>query len=464
MAKFWANVKQAVDRLRMTDESVVAFINPDNYYTSGTFEDVQDYENAVSQTYLQNAVVFSCIDKIASSVAEIPWEVAKKNGPDSWDVIDHPLSPVIGYAPNPIQSASEFFYALTAVLLIGGKVYIEKVSPLTGPNRGMPKEFYIHRPDRIYPEYDKKTGALTKYTYHGSSGQRYEFLVDPITRQSNIREIKLFNPINSNMGSPAATSLYREIDTLNSATVWNKSLIENSARTGFTVIVHGDAMTQVQVDNLERHLRHMGHPANAGKSKVIPISGRTAEGKGKLVDIIKDSLSPMELDFNETIWNLAKRVCMGMGVPPQILGIPGESKFANYAEARRVFWEETILRYARLTSAAFNRWIFGTNADVQIRYNIDDMPAFADKRAAIWERVSNASFMTINEKRQKVGLEPVGPEGDVILISAGMLPLNLVAGEGEEEPEETFGQGLEELGLPDEEKKAYLGELAEYWK
>jgi HK97 family phage portal protein len=443
------------------DESVVAVIDPDNLNARMLLTsrmEIEGYENIAQETYLKNSVMFACIDKIASSVATVPLEIVQQNGPDSWEAIDHPLTSLISYAPNPGQSSNEFFYSLVATLLIGGRVYIEKVSPITGPNIGIPQELYIHRPDRIEPVRDKMTGQLVKYVYHGINEAKKDFPVDPLTRQSNLREIKLFNPLNKNWGAPVSTSLFREIDTLNAATLWNKALIENSAKAGMTIIVHGDVLAQTQVDNLQKFLNSISGPAQSGKNKVIPISSRS--GEKATVDIIKDTWNPAELDFNETTWNLAKRVCMGMGVPPQILGIPGESKFANYSEARSVMWDDTVLRYTSMVVNSLNRWFFGMDRSVKIRYNIDNIPAYEHKRVEYWERINNAQCLTLNEKRQRLGLELLGPEADVMLVPAGMLPLSVVA--GSEDFESTAEQELESLGLSEREKKEYLEELAEY--
>jgi len=51
-------------------------------------------------------------------------------------------------------------------------------------------------------------------------------------------------------------------------------------------------------------------------------------------------------------------------------------------------------------------------ADLELRGDLDAVPALAAERDALWSRLMEADFLTINEKRAAVGLEPL-PDGDV---------------------------------------------------
>jgi hypothetical protein len=68
-------------------------------------------------------------------------------------------------------------------------------------------------------------------------------------------------------------------------------------------------------------------------------------------------------------------------------------------------------------------WIAGDfGQGLMIEPDVDDLPAFSDERAALWQRVQSADFLTVNEKRQAVGMKPT-PGGDVILMPSSMIPL-----------------------------------------
>ena len=53
----------------------------------------------------------------------------------------------------------------------------------------------------------------------------------------------------------------------------------------------------------------------------------------------------------------ARDIALAFGVPPQMLGIPGDSTYSNYKEARNAFWEETILPLLTQLLSSLNNWI-----------------------------------------------------------------------------------------------------------
>jgi phage portal protein BeeE len=90
------------------------------------------------------------------------------------------------------------------------------------------------------------------------------------------------------------------------------------------------------------------------------------------------------------------------------LGIPGDNTFANYAEANRVFFRQIVLPLASRVGSSIAQWLsrqFGEA--IRVTIDTDRIDALAADRAALWDRVSNAPFLTLNEKREAVGYGPV---------------------------------------------------------
>ncbi len=116
------------------------------------------------------------------------------------------------------------------------------------------------------------------------------------------------------------------------------------------------------------------------------------------------SLSPKDMDFMEAKHAAAREIALAFGVPPMLLGIPGDNTYANYQEANRVFWRATVLPLANRAACALTQWlapVFGP--DVRLRVDTDRIEALSADRAALWERVTNAPFLTVNEQRAAVG-------------------------------------------------------------
>lgn len=87
--------------------------------------------------------------------------------------------------------------------------------------------------------------------------------------------------------------------------------------------------------------------ANAGKAMIL-------EGG---LDWKEISLSPKDMDFIEGKHSAARDIALAFGVPPQLLGIPGDSTYSNLVEARAALWEQTILPLAENTIDHIGRWL-----------------------------------------------------------------------------------------------------------
>jgi len=99
---------------------------------------------------------------------------------------------------------------------------------------------------------------------------------------------------------------------------------------------------------------------------------------------------------------------MAFGIPPMLLGIPGEATYANYQEAHRAFYRLTVLPLAGKVTAAISHWLSTfTGEEVELRPDPDQVPALAAERDQHWARVGAADFLSPAEKRAALGLPPL---------------------------------------------------------
>ena len=126
------------------------------------------------------------------------------------------------------------------------------------------------------------------------------------------------------------------------------------------------------------------------------------------------ALTPKDMDFLEAKHAAAREIALAFGVPPMLLAIPGDNTYSNYQEANRVFWRQTVLPLAGRIAAALTQWLapsFGP--DLTLAPDIDRIEALNPDRAALWDRVSKAPFLTVNEKRAATGYGAVAG-GDTV--------------------------------------------------
>jgi HK97 family phage portal protein len=215
--------------------------------------------------------------------------------------------------------------------------------------------------------------------------------------RQQVIHLKLFHPVEDHYGMSPLEAAARSIDTHNAASAWNKAMLDNAARpSGALVFAAGDgALTTEQFERLKAELSstYQG-AANAGRPMIL-------EGG---LDWKEMSFSPKDMEFIEAKNIAAREIALAFGVPPMLLGIPGDNTYANYAEANRGFWRQTVVPQAmRLADAIAAGLTPNADEAVALVPDLDQVEALAPDRDALWKRVNDATFLTEAEKREAVG-------------------------------------------------------------
>jgi len=347
----------------------------------------RQYDSLAEEGYQKNMVVYRCVSLIARSVGSVHWRVYK----DGKRMVEHPLLTLL-QNPNPQQGLARFMEGLTAYLLLAGNVYIEAVAPSNEP-----LELYLLRPDRVMVVPGVSgTPVSFQYTLNGRS---VCIPVDPLNGGSRVLHIKTFNPLNDWYGMSPIEAAAHSIDQHNAVSSHNLFLLQNGGRPSGALRYSGAPLSEEQRQRLRQELRDAVEGArNSGRIIIM-------EGDFEWKEM---GLSPKDLDFIQGKYLSAREIAQVFGVPPMLVGVPGESTFSNYKEARLHLWEDTILPHLEIIKSEFSNWLvplFGTG--LTLDYDTDSIPALAPKREALWGKIEKASFLTINEKRALVGYSPI---------------------------------------------------------
>jgi HK97 family phage portal protein len=339
------------------------------------------------QGYLGNAVVHGAVRLLAGSAASVTFLVYDEAG-----VHDrHPLLDLLA-RPNPRQDGTAFLEALFTHLLIAGNAYVEAVSV-----DGTVRELYALRPDRmrVVPGAD---GWPESYEYVvGGRTVRFDQRLSP----TPILHLGFFHPLDDHYGFAPLEAAAAALDTHNAAAAWNKALLDNAARPSGALVYAGPdgaILSEAQFERLRAELEttYQG-AANAGRPLLL-------EGG---LDWKPMALTPKDMDFLEAKHAAAREIALAFAIPPMLLGIPGDNTYANYQEANRVFWRQAVLPLALRFAAAFGHWLTPAFGALRLDVDTDRIEALAADRAALWQRVAAAPFLTVNEKREAVGYAPL---------------------------------------------------------
>jgi HK97 family phage portal protein len=211
-----------------------------------------------------------------------------------------------------------------------------------------------------------------------------------------VLHLRLFNPTDDHYGFPPLEAAAFAVDVHNASGAWNKALLDNAARpSGALVYGAGQPLSAEQFERLKANLQaaHGGHE-NAGRPMLL-------EGG---LDWKPMSLSPADMDFISGKHAAAREIALAFGVPPQLLGIPGDATYANYKEANTAFWRGTVAPLAQRTARALTAWLEPKFPGVRIGADLEAVPALSAEREALWARLDAATFLSVEERRRMAGV------------------------------------------------------------
>lgn len=340
-----------------------------------------------------NPVGFRSVRLIAEAAAALP--LILQDAERRYD--SHPVLELVR-RPNGAQGRAEFFEAIYGHLLLSGNAYLEAVPGMAA----LPGELHVLRPDRmaLVPGAD---GWPVAYDY-SVGGRTHRFAMTP--DHQPICHIRTFHPQDDHYGLSPLQAAAVAIDVHSSASAWSKALLDNAARPSGAIVYKGaDGAGQLSPDQYDRlvgemEAHHMG-ARNAGRPMLL-------EGG---LDWKPMGFSPSDMEFHQTKQAAAREIAIAFGVPPMLVGIPGDATYANYQEANRAFYRLTVLPLVARVTAAVSHWLSGFSGEaVELRPDLDQIPALAAERDQQWARVGAADFLTPAEKRVILGLPRLAEE------------------------------------------------------
>jgi HK97 family phage portal protein len=385
----------------------------------------KDFNKLSREGYQQNVVVYSCIWLISKSAADIPIKVFKTTGKTKKQIIGSDIEILLN-RPNPMQDGVSFFQSIFSDFLISGNAFIESVDISNTPN-----ELYRIQPDfvRVVPG-SKGVPSAYEITINGNMKR---IAVDFTKKQLPIMHWKDYHPTNNWYGMSCLDPAAFAVDSHTSSLAWSKALLDNSAQPSGALIYSPKEGSQKLTDDQFTRLK---------KDLDSAFTGSKNAGKPLLLDGGLEwremGFSPKEMAFVDGKNSASRDIALCVGVPPLLLGIPGDNTFSNYTEANKAFYRQTILPLSNQFIRLLSYWLslkFGKEFSIEL--DIDNISVFSDERESYWNRTESSTILTVNEKRKLLGFDNIAG-GDVLLVSSSMIPIESASTiiEGGQEPNE----------------------------
>ena len=283
--------------------------------------------------------------------------------------------------------------SIAANLLLKGNAYVR----LIADGEDKPVELCLLRPERVSVVCDER-GWPVGYLYRaGGQVQRIDRF-DGLGR-IQLAHIKALHPRDDHYGMGCLDAAIAAASVHNGAARWNKSLLDNAARPSGALSYEpkdGSVLSAEQFKRLKDELgQEFSGSGNAGRPMLL-------EGGLKWQAL---SLTPADMDFVALKEGAARDIALAFGVPPVLVGLPGDATYANAREAGRALYRQTILPMAgRILdglAAMLSDWL----GLVSLTVDTDLISELAEDRATLWQAVGSASFLSDSEKRDMLGFK-----------------------------------------------------------
>ncbi len=304
-----------------------------------------------------------------------------------------------GEAGHPAQDLVKpaLLEGIATHLLLSGNAYVETGMDLGG----RPAALWLLRPERMRLETDGN-GWPQAWAYQ-VGGRVQRLAAEGDAQAPGVLHLKAMNPLDDHLGLGALEAASESVALLHAAGRWNRSLIANAARPSGALVLEGEdgPLSPEQFERLASEIEAgFQGAANAGRPMLL-------EGGLKWQAL---SLTPAEMDFQKAREAAARDVALAFGVPPMLLGLPGDSTHANYAEANVALWRLTILPLLGRVLDGLSRHLEMWWPGLKLAADLDLVPALWADRERLWRHVGDATFLSDNEKREMLGWAPRGVE------------------------------------------------------
>jgi HK97 family phage portal protein len=352
---------------------------------------------------LGSATAFACVRIISSSAASLSLTAFKESGDITRIYKDSSVYRLLK-SPNYQQTQYQFLSTLVTHLLLYGNAFVLKEtlgSRVTA--------LWLLPPDQIQVEFNQDGSLLYHYRV-GSTVTTY--------REDDIIHHKYLS-IDGRMGLSPVSVCRNSIGLELAGSKWMSSIMKSGGRPGGILEVPGTLKPEA-VDRLRQSWQdiHAG-VENAGKVAVLESGIKYSPFELKLAD--QEFLASRRFQSDE--------IGRIFGVPSQLLSgndRPTFNSVENLIIAYRQFTLRPILVNVEST---FTKGLFGTEPNATVKFDLSsDISADVKSRM---EAYNSCDFMTLNEKRQREGLNPL-PGADVLMVPLNEAPLPNVLKRGNE--------------------------------
>lgn len=378
--------------------------------------------------YAINLYVNAAIRKRANKLSEIEFVEVTSDGEekDDTDLVN------ILYNPNSYMSKKSFWRTYQILKDCYGEVFIwiEAKKERIGSPASI-KALHLLEPDRMQTIW--QDGEITGYKYTRKGDGK----IVPYKPEEVIRDYYP-DPKDSLQAMSLLKAGYYAIDTDNQLSQYHSNILKNGGKVE-NVIKFKNELSRTQIEEMkDQYDKQFAQAKKSGKPLFL----------GGDADVVSMGLKPEELSFLESKKLMLDDIVILTEVPKVMLGAMTDIKYDNADASIRIFLKETIKPLMNEVVAALDSSPKMRTANNNYLDFVDPVPENAEEKRKNLETANKIYALTINEKREELGYDPLPDKGDEILV-----PQTLIGyGETREDDDNEGGQGQGNEENNEEEK------------
>ncbi len=358
---------------------------------------LQDTFVSYNRVIEDNSVAFSCIDRIASSIAGLSYGVYRSS--TDAKVKNHSLVDVI-YNPNIEETHFQFIYQIVSDLYTSGNAYIYLYKDADGNVSNLfrldPKSMFVNRDEtnqKVYSYFghiyksDKVLQICSRFGYNGLKGKSIFEVCKESFDTANALEKYTTNSLTNSLGKRLVVDL--------------SEAYPNATE---------DEMRQIR----ERYIQNYGGTENAGKPVV-----KTNKVKFETIDTGTSNNQSSELTDNKNYQ--LKVLSLIFGVPLEILTGDGG---ADLEKLTTLYTTNAVAPIVQQLEESFNKLFKAEDkSKYYFKFSFNSLlrTSLGSKIDAYVKQMNNG-LLTINEIRAKENLPPI-QDGDLSYRPSNLLPV-----------------------------------------
>jgi len=362
------------------------------------------------------SLVYSCVQYIVTSLTEAPLVLVREDAePGTLEPVEDHEAAALIEQPNSYYSQRALLAFITTRLLLTGEYYIWKWRARLGV-----RELWPVPSSWVTVKTGKGNELISHYVLHqGRSGGKVIQPADMVRQWMPHPGCtwRAFGPLHA---------IERDVQTEQRRMTLLAELLQNLNVPG-AVITSDRQLTPHEKNDIRAAL--VSRLGEGGRGRHLILAG------GARVDV----LNPLrDIDTEGLMWATEPRICGAFGVPPILVGARigiERSTYANYQEARRSFYRETMRPLWAMLAEGLTKGLLHDEGETGVKFMFDlrgvaELQGDAQKEAERAARLFQSGVITRNEARAIAGLPELDAEdGDVFCLPATVI--ERPAGEGE---------------------------------